>query len=299
MTASDPSQPTMLILGAGYSGKAVARRLLRAGWRVRGTSRTADGARALCEAGLDGFVANAETLSPAMATGATALLASAPPTDQGDPVLPRLETLPADAWRTLHWIGYLSTTGVYGDAGGAWVDETTRPNPANDRGRRRLIAETQWFEFGAKLGVPTHVFRLPGIYGTGRSALDDVRAGKARRIDKPGQVFSRIHVDDIARTVLASLERPRHGAIYNVADDEPAPSAEVVAHACKLLGVEPPPLVAYETIAAELSPMGREFYATNRRIANGLIKRELGVRLAYPTYREGLQAILESETPVR
>lgn len=289
----------MLILGAGYTGKAVARRLLSAGWRVRGTSSTAEGARALCEAGLDGIVANAETLSPAIATGANALLASAPPTDDGDPMLPGLEALGPGAWKTLRWIGYLSTTGVYGDTGGAWVDETAQPRPANARGHRRLAAESQWFEFGAKLGVPTHVFRLPGIYGPGRSALDDVRAGRARRIDKPGHVFSRIHVDDIARTVLASLERPRHGAVYNVADDEPAPSAEVVAHACELLGVAPPPLVAYDAISAELSPMGREFYATNRRISNALIKRELGVRLAYPTYREGLRAISESETAAR
>jgi len=285
----------MLILGAGFAGKAVARLLLSQGWRVRGTSRTADGARALCEAGLEGLVANPETSSASIATGATALLASAPPNDAGDPMLPGLGELAPDAWKTLRWIGYLSTTGVYGDTGGAWVDETAEPRPANARGHRRLRAESQWFEFGQGLGVPTHVFRLPGIYGPGRSALDDVRTGKARRIDKPGQVFSRIHVDDIARTVMASLDRPRHGAVYNVADDEPAPSAEVVAHACKLLGVEPPPLVAYEAIAAELSPMGREFYATNRRIANALIKRELGVRLAYPSYRDGLRAILESE----
>ncbi len=285
----------MLILGAGFAGKAVARRLLAQGWRVRGTSRTAEGARALCEAGLEGLVATPKTFSASIAAGATALLASAPPNDAGDPMLPSLRALAPEAWKTLRWIGYLSTTGVYGDTGGAWVDEMANPNPANDRGRRRLLAESQWVEFGKGLGVPTHVFRLPGIYGPGRSALDDVRAGKARRIDKPGQVFSRIHVDDIARTVMASLDRPRHGAIYNVADDEPAPAAEVVAHACKLLGVEPPPLVAYEAIAAELSPMGREFYATNRRIANALIKRELGVRLAYPSYRDGLKAILESE----
>jgi nucleoside-diphosphate-sugar epimerase len=181
---------------------------------------------------------------------------------------------------------------VYGDRGGAWVDESDDVAPTMPRTRRRAAAEAGWLHSG----LPVHVFRLAGIYGPGpgRNALEAVRAGSARRIVKPGQVFGRVHVDDIVEVLCASIARPRPGAVYNVADDEPAPPQDVIAFACALLGVAPPPEVPYDQ--AELSPMARSFYADNRRIANARIKRELGVRLRYPSYREGLRAILMQET---
>lgn len=285
---------TMLILGAGYSGQAVARLLAGKAWRIKGTSRSASGAQALRDRGIDGIAMTPETFSAASLDDIDALLVSVPPDDLGDPFARQLAQAGKPA--RLRWIGYLSTTGVYGDTGGAWVDETATPNPSNPRGHRRLKAENQWLEFGRRHGIATQIFRLPGIYGPGRSALDDVRAGRARRIDKPGQAFSRIHVEDIARTVVASLDRPNACAIYNVADDLPAPSADVVAYACKLLGVTPPPLIPFAQIESTLSPMGREFYADNRRMKNERIKRELGVDLAFPTYREGLRGILAGES---
>ena len=227
--------------------------------------------------------------------GATHLLLSIPPDAAGDPAY---DVHGADivrcAGRSLRWIGYLSTTGVYGDHGGGWVDEETPPQPSGDRARRRVEAERAWRGFGDAHGIPVHVFRLPGIYGPGRSQLDAVRAGRAHRIDKPGQVFSRIHVDDIVATLRASMDRPRAGALFNVADDEPAPSHAVTAFACALLGVSPPPLIPFAQ--AELSPMARSFYADNRRVGNDLIKRELGVTLRHPDYRAGLRAILAGET---
>jgi len=205
---------------------------------------------------------------------ATHILSSIPPQEKGDVVIPHL----ADNQK---WLGYFSTTGVYGDWDGDWVDEESEPRPNNDRLKRRLEAEAQWRERGG------HVFRLAGIYGKGRSAIEDVLAGTARRIDKPGQVFSRIHVEDIAQIVLASMNRPNPKAIYNACDDEPAPAHEVVQFACKLLDREAPPLIPFDR--AELSPMGREFYSANRRVKNERIKQELGVKLQYPTYREGLK----------
>lgn len=285
-----PSQ-TLLILGAGYTGQALARLLAGKAWRIKGTSRSAAGAAALGRMGIETLVLTPETFDPRVLDDVDALLVSVPPDEQGDPFARRLAARP----RQLRWIGYLSTTGVYGDTGGAWVDETAAPNPSNARGKRRLLAEDQWLRFGQAHGIATQIFRLPGIYGPGRSALDDVRAGKARRIDKPGQVFSRIHVEDIAATLAAALEKPRSGAIYNVADDLPSSSADVVAYACQLLGVAPPPLVPYAEIEPTLSPMGREFYADTRRVRNERIKRELGVALTYPTYREGLRGILDRE----
>ena len=197
------------------------------------------------------------------------------------------------AARGLEWIGYLSTTGVYGDTGGAWVDETATPAPTGARGRRRLAAENAWLAFGERHGLAVHVFRLAGIYGPGRNALATVRRGAAKRIDKPGHVFSRIHVADIAQVLAASIAKPNPGAIYNVCDDEPAPAADVVAHACALLGVAPPPLTPLDE--ADLSPMARSFYADNRRVSNARIKNELGVALRFPDYRAGLASLLAEE----
>ena len=192
---------------------------------------------------------------------------------------------------TLDWVGYLSTVGVYGNSAGAVVDESAQPHPNNERTRARVVAESAWLALGEEMGRPAQVFRLAGIYGPGRSALDKLRAGTARRIVKPGQVFNRIHVEDIASVLEASIARPRAGAIYNVADDEPAPPEDVVTYAAELLGIEPPPEVPFEE--ADLTPMARSFYGDSRRISNALIKSELGVRLAYPNYREGLKALAE------
>jgi nucleoside-diphosphate-sugar epimerase len=215
------------------------------------------------------------------------LLVSAPPAAHGDPVLPRYAE--AIAASRIGWIGYLSTIGVYGDQGGAWIDETTPAQPRSERSRVRVAAEEAWLDLGARTGKAVQVFRLSGIYGPGRNPIVKVREGRSQRIVKKGQVFNRIHVDDIATTLLASLDRSRAGAIYNVTDDEPTPPQTVIEHAAALAGLPPPPEVDFET--ADLSPMARSFYGENKRVRNGLIREELGVRLAYPTYREGLAAL--------
>lgn len=229
-----------------------------------------------------------------MLDGTSHLLLSIPPDAGGDPVLAlhgaSLAALVRDSG--LEWVGYLSTTGVYGDTGGDWVDETTPPQPSGARQRQRLVAEQGWLELWKQAAVPVHIFRLAGIYGPGRSAIDAVRAGTARRIDKPDLLFSRIHVNDIVQVLRASMARPRPGAVYNVCDDEPAPGAAVVEHACALLGMTPPPLLPLE--AAGLSPMAASFYTDSRRVRNRLIKQELGVALRYPDFRQGLAAILEA-----
>jgi nucleoside-diphosphate-sugar epimerase len=222
--------------------------------------------------------------------GTTHLLHSIPPGHDGDPVLRHYRAEIAHL-STLDWIGYLSTVGVYGNYAGAVVDETAQPHPNNERTRARVVAESGWLALGEEAGRPAQVFRLAGIYGPGRSALDKLRAGTARRIVKPGQVFNRIHVEDIATVLEASIARPRAGATYNVADDEPAPPEDVIAYGAELLGIEPPPEVPFEE--ADLSPMARSFYGDSRRISNALIKSELGVRLAYPNYREGLQTLAD------
>jgi nucleoside-diphosphate-sugar epimerase len=219
---------------------------------------------------------------------ADALLVSIPPGPDGDPVLARFADVIAAAPH-LAWIGYLSTIGVYGDQDGAWIDETEAPRPGNARSQQRVAAEQAWLGLGAATGKAVQVFRLAGIYGPGRGPLRKLAEGTAKRLVKPGQVFNRIHVDDIAAVLAASLDRPRAGAIYNVADDEPAPPQEVVSFAAALAGVEPPPEEPFET--AELSPMARSFYGDNKRVRNRLIRDELGAQLAFPTYREGLAAL--------
>ena len=285
----------LFCFGYGFCAQALGALLGPAGWSLVGTCRTQDGCRALADAGVDAlpFAREAPLADAGRAlAGATHILLSIPPDAAGDPAL---DCHGADiaAARGVEWIGYLSTTGVYGDTGGAWVDESAAPAPTAERGRRRLETERGWLAFGAAQGVPVQVFRLAGIYGPGRNALATVRRGEAKRIGKPGQVFSRIHVADIARVLAASIARPRAGAIYNVCDDEPAPAADVVAHACALLGLAPPPLVPFDEAA--LSPMARSFYADNRRVSNARIKDELGVKLRYPDYRAGLAALLADE----
>lgn len=277
--------PRLYILGLGFSGLEIARQAKRRGWSVTGSVRSAEKAALLKSQGID---AEVQSATSAALFAATHILATAPPDDAGDPVVAIVRA------HRPQWIGYLSTTGVYGDRGGDWVDETTPTQPGQPRSQRRVVAEQQWQALGRERGVPVHVFRLPAIYGAGRSALDQVKAGRAQRIDKPGQVFCRIHVEDIAQTVLAAIERPAAlpGAIYNVCDDEPAPQADVIALACTLLDRPVPPLVPYDEAAATMSEMARSFYSDNRRVRNDRIKRELGVVLKYPTYREGLKAAL-------
>lgn len=275
----------LFCFGLGYSAEALARRWLQRGWDVAGTARDAARLAELEAMDIEAFPFDRDRRLPSGALeDVTHLLISVPPDAKGDPVLDMAETAIREALPELQWIGYLSTTGVYGDHDGALVDEAVPVNPNAARSRRRAEAEARWQALGA------HIFRLAGIYGPGRSALDDVRAGTAKRIVKSGQVFSRIHVEDIATVLEASMNRPRPGAIYNVCDDEAAPSAEVVAHACALLGVEPPPEIPFEF--AHLTPMALSFWADNKRVSNRLMHEELGVRLAYPSYREGLKSLL-------
>ena len=272
---------TLLSIGHGYSAQALARRLLPQGWQIIGTTRTETGAKALRATGIDALVWPEADLSGALAK-ATHLLTSVAPGDS-DPVLQAIG--PQIARSALKWVGYLSTTAVYGHHNGDWVDETTALAPTTARGAARVQAEADW----TALGLPLHIFRLAGIYGPGRGPFEKVRDGSARRIHKAGQVFSRIHVDDIARVLHAALLRP-HPGVYNVCDDDPASPEDILGLAADMLGLPPPPIVPYEQ--AEMTPMARSFYAENKRVRNDRIKTVLGVTLDYPTYREGLAAIL-------
>ena len=262
----------LFCFGLGYSAETLAKRLAAKGWNIAGTARDLANIERLRDQGYEvvrfgGEVGNAELV--AALAGTTHLLHSIPPGPEGDPVLRRYRAEIARL-STLDWIGYLSTVGVYGNSAGAVVDESAQPHPHSDRTRARVVSESGWLALGEEIGRPAQVFRLAGIYGPGRSALDKLRAGTARRIVKPGQVFNRIHV----------------------ADDEPAPPEDVVTYAAELLGIEPPPEVPFEE--ADLTPMARSFYGDSRRISNALIKSQLGVRLAYPNYRQGLKALADT-----
>ena len=282
------TRPTLLSLGHGYSARALARRL-GPEWRVIGTTRSAEKAAALAAEGVEPRVFPGTDIGADIAA-ASHILASAGPDAAGDPFLPLIG--PALAEARPAWVGYLSTTGVYGDHGGDWVDEETALSPSTERGRRRVLAERQWQALAGAAGWPLHVFRLAGIYGPGRGPFEKVRSGEARRIVKPGQVFSRIHVDDIAQVLGASMAAPVPGGrAYNLCDDDPAPPQDVLAHAAALLGLPPPPEVPYDE--ADLGPMARSFYAENKRVRNDRIKDELGISLIHPTYREGLAAMLD------
>ena len=277
--------PRLFVFGLGYSALAIAGRVMREGWTVAGTTRSPENADRLKALGIEPILFDGTTpIDPAAFAGTTHLLTSVP----ADPSAPVLSHHAKDiaAIEGLKWIGYLSTTSVYGVTDGSTVDEDFPCNPSSVRGQRRLAAERAW----QSLPLPAHVFRLSGIYGPGRSVFGTIRTGKAQRVIKPGQAFNRIHVEDIATTVIASMAKPSPGRIYNLADDLPAPSADLVTYACKLMSVEPPPEIPFDE--AVLSPMAREFWADNKRIDNSRIKAELGVKLAYPTYREGLDAII-------
>ncbi len=286
--------PRLFCFGTGFSAQALIARLDPGGWRFAGTARSPEKAEALKTDGLDAFVFDGSAPLPARALdGVSHILVSAPPGPSGDPVLAQHGEDMARLSSSLEWIGYLSTTGVYGDHGGGWVDEATPVNPRNERASFRVDAERAWLALHAEHGAPVHIFRLAGIYGPGRNMLETVRAGTAKRIDKPGQVFSRIHVEDIAGVLAASIAKPDPGAVYNVCDDEPAAPGDVVTYACELLGKEPPPWQSYEEAAKTMSPMARSFYGESKRCRNIRIKTELGVTLRYPTYREGLRALLD------
>jgi nucleoside-diphosphate-sugar epimerase len=285
----------LFCFGLGYSSLALARALKSEGWDIAGTVRTADKQATLKAEGIDAHVfdgAGPMTDGAAALGGTTHLLDSIPPND----ALPA----PVLAWHAsdiaqseeLDWVGYLSTTGVYGDHGGAWVDEETPPAPNLERSRLRLEAEHMWLVMAERYALPVHVFRLAGIYGPGRGVLQQVRQGRAKRIVKPGQVFSRIHVADMVQVLRASIGAPYPGRIYNLCDDEPEAPDKVVTYACALLGVAPPPEVPFDD--AELSDMARSFYADNKRVRNDRIKDELGVELIHPSFRDGMAADLKT-----
>ena len=278
--------------GHGYSARALAALLLAQGWQITGTTRSVDKTAALADTGVAPLVWPGSDPLPALRT-ATHVLLSAAPGPEGDPVIAALRSDLREIAPALTWVGYLSTTSVYGDHVGGWVDEDTPLTPATARGRARVEAEGQWRALADETGLPLHIFRLAGIYGPGRGPFAKVRAGTARRIVKPGQVFSRIHVADIAQVLAASIARPRPGAVYNLCDDDPAPPEDVIAEAARLLGVPVPPAVDWAQ--AEMSPMARSFYAESKRVRNDRIKSELGVRLIYPDYRTGLAALLAAE----
>lgn len=291
------SAPHLFCFGLGYTAITLAWRLLREGWRVSGTCRGEDKARALARRGMTVYVFDRDRPLDdvrALLADVTDVLSSVPPDAAGDPVLDR-HTDALRQSRELRWVGYLSTTGVYGDTGGRIVDEDATPLPSLPRAVRRLAAERQWLALASDHGVPVHVFRLAGIYGPGRSVLDQVRAGSARRIDRPGHTFSRIHVADAANILRASMARPEPGRIYNVCDDLPAEPADVVLYACQLLGVAPPSPIRFAEAAQQMSEMALSFWQDQRRVANARIKRELGVRLEYPDYRAGLAGIMAEE----
>ncbi len=283
----------LLIFGLGYTGMALAALAEGRGWQVTATSRDPGRLRPPAGVALIPF----DGAGPAV-LAATHLVQTAAPAEDGDPALARYGAEAAAAPH-LRWVGYLSTTGVYGDRDGGWVDEDTPPAPTGDRGRRRIAAEDAWAAACARCAVD--VFRVAGIYGPGRSAFDDLRAGAARRVLKPDHLFGRIHRDDIAAAVLAAMaqDRPPGRRVLNLADDEPAASADVTAEAARLLGLEPPPLIPYADALPGMGAMARSFWAENRRVRSAKTQAALGLRWAYPTYHEGLRAILQQEAAER
>ncbi len=290
------AQGVLLIFGLGYTGRAVADAAARAGFEVWGTTRSAiapDGGRNRGGDGTGIGMVAFDAAGPAIAR-ATHILATAAPDAAGDPVLARHAPAIAAAPR-LRWIGYLSSTVVYGNRDGGWVTEDTPPAPTQDRGHRRLAAETAWRAMAGHAAVD--LLRLAGIYGPGRSVLDDLRAGRARRLIKPGHQFGRIHRDDIARATLAAMrqDRPPGTRVLNLTDDAPAESAAVAQHAAALLGIAPPPGIAFDAAVASMTPMARSFWAENRKVACAATKAALGLEWLYPTYREGLRAILADQ----
>jgi nucleoside-diphosphate-sugar epimerase len=277
----------------GYAGLVLGGLLQSQGWRVVGTARNEQGCAKLESEGFKAVPFDGEKPSSELKKALDAcshLLNSIPPGPNGDPLLNHHSGDITRAALSLTWLGLLSTIGVYGDHQGGWVDEDTRPAPLSKRSQRRLEQEDSWRGLEKEAGMKTHIFRLPGIYGPGRSPLDKIRAGKARRIVKKGQYFNRIHVDDLARALFASMRRPDAGHLFNICDDEPAPPEKVTLYAARLLGVEPPSAIPYEE--AKLSPMARSFYLESKRVDNRRMKEALKPALHFPTYRQGLADLL-------
>lgn len=281
----------LICFGLGYCAAELGRRLLPQGWTVAGTTAHPEKMHGLADQGFQPFLFAGDT-APADVAGAvkaaTHVLLSIPPDAKSDPALAQFGDEIAGS-PSVRWIGYFSTVGVYGDANGGWVDETTEPRPGTERGQRRLKAENGWIDLARRSGKTLVIYRLPGIYGPGRSAIDQLKAGTARRIFKPGQLTNRAHVDDIATAVEASMDLAPGVHIFNVVDDLPAPPQDVIAYGAELLGVPCPP--ATDPADAALSPTARSFYIENKKVSNARMKAELGVKLAYPTYVEGLKAI--------
>jgi len=283
----------LFIFGLGYSGKVLGGLLKKEGWKVSGTSRDQIGAEQLAQDGFYSYVFNDTTpIEPAILDDVTHILLSIPPNDEGDLVYKVHGIDIAKRAAQLSWIGYLSTTGVYGDHQGGWVDEKTALSPSTERGEKRVLAEIQWRSLFQSNKLPIHFFRLAGIYGPGSNQLEKVAAGKAKRRIKKDQVFSRIHVDDIAGMLIASMTSPHAGQAYNICDDEAAPPQDVVTYAAELLGVTPPPEILFNP--DDMTPMGLSFFAESKRVSNEKIKHELGYKLKYPTYKQGLKALLPS-----
>lgn len=285
----------LVVLGAGYTGRRLCSRLVEGGWHVTGSRTTAARASELRDHGIVGAVfdgcAPSEDIRNALRR-ATHVLSAIAPTEEGDPVLRHHREDLAEA-PELRWLAYVSTTGVYGDRGGGVVDESSELSPATDRGRRRVTAESAWQALGDARGTPLQIFRLAGIYGPGRSVLDRLRDGSARRVVGAGLVFNRIHVEDIVGAVLAGMDHRMQSGVFNLSDDEPAPPATVVEFGARLLGIDPPEAVSLDE--ADLSATARSFYEENKRVSNRRLKSDLAYRLAYPTYREGLVAIAARE----
>ena len=281
----------LFCFGLGYCADYLSAKLIKQGWQVSATCRTSEKAAVLEASGIRPVLLSGKKVTVTDLGKADHILISVPPEQDGsDPVINFAEAALAALQDQIKWVGYLSTTGVYGDHQGAWIDEETPAGLLSERGQRRVAAEAQW----AATGLPMHYFRLAGIYGPGRNSLRALQNGTARRVVKQGQVFSRIHLVDITRILEASMANPNAGRAYSVCDDTPAPPQDVVTYAAELMGVSPPALQDFAT--AELSPMARSFYGENKRIRNNRIKEELGVSLEYPDYRAGLSALWESGT---
>ncbi len=293
MAIKKTEQPHLLVFGPGYSASALISTAVNEKWQLSATWRRKEAAQAILAQGARPVAFSAKALlNSGVQNTVTHILVSIAPQSDGDPVLNVFKDWIATC-PNLRWIGYLSSTNVYGDHDGAWVDETTSTNPSLERGKRRLVAENDWLQLGADTGVPVHIFRLAGIYGQERNALTNIRKGKARRIIKPGQVFGRIHRDDIASALWLAANAGIESAIFNLADDLPSPPQDVICEAARLLGVSPPPEIDIKD--ADLSPMGLSFYQENKRVKNQKAKDMLGWKLAYPDYLQALPKILEIE----
>ena len=284
----------LFCFGLGFTASRLALRLLKAGWRISGTTRSLENVEKWTSMGIETYLFDGTATISAkedLFSDITHLIASIPPTDLGElPLLFHQKQLVSA--EKLRWAAYLSTPAVYGDRGGALVSEADFPQPGSRRGERRLEAENSWLDALKNNSTSIQIMRLAGIYGPGRNVIDQVLGGRARIIEKQDQVFNRIHVDDIGTILMASMDRPKDGAIYNVADQEACPSGDVVRFACSLVGITPPEPILFED--AELSEMAKSFYSECKRLVTDKIKNELGVELQYPTYREGLESIFES-----